>query len=198
MKPHLTARKRIEDIKKGPLLCPFFKRVLVLRDHGRDARDKNFWNREVAFKYKMSSLQAALGLAQVERAEELIQKKRAIFHYYSHALKYLPIQLNPQHPDTQNAYWMSSLLLNAELNLDKETFQNALAAYQIDTRPIFYPLSSLPAYRQSPDAERARLENKVSYELSPRGINLPSALILSEKELNYVCEHIEKVLGDYV
>lgn len=172
----------------------FFQRVLILRDHGRHPQDKSFWNQEIAFKYKMSSLQAALGLAQVERAGTLVAKKRDIFAHYAKGLQHLPVQLNPSFPDTQNAYWMSSLLLNPELELDKETFQKSLHAFQIDTRPMFYPLSSLPAYQQAKDTPRARQHNTVSYDISPRGINLPSALNLTEAALTYVCQKIEHVI----
>ncbi len=172
----------------------FYQRVLILRDHGRHPGDKSFWNQEVAYKYKMSSLQAALGLAQVERADALVQKKRAIFDHYQQSLQHLPVQLNPEPPETLNSYWMSTLLLDADVPLDKEAFQQALRSYQIDTRPMFYPLSSLPAYAEARDQERAREENTVSYDLSPRGINLPSALSLSDAELAYVCDRIQHVI----
>ncbi len=174
----------------------FFQRVLILRDHGRHPQDKSFWNQEIAFKYKMSSLQAALGLAQVERADALVEKKRAIFAFYARELKHLPVQLNPDFSGTYNSYWMSSLLLNPEVNHDKESFQKALLAYQIDTRPMFYPLSSLPAYERATDTARARQDNMVSYDLSPRGINLPSALSLSEAALTYVCQNIVQIIGE--
>lgn len=63
-----------------------YHRVLFLRDHGRQPGDKMFWNTEVAYKYKMSSLQAALGLAQLERIEELVARKREIFAWYQQEL----------------------------------------------------------------------------------------------------------------
>ena len=65
-------------------------RVLFLRDHGRKPGDKLFYNSEVAFKYKMSSMQAALGLAQLERIEELIARKREIFSWYAEELRGVP------------------------------------------------------------------------------------------------------------
>jgi perosamine synthetase len=64
-----------------------FRRTLVLRDHGRKPGDKQFWNTEIAYKYKMSSMQAALGLAQLERIEELIERKREIFGWYRQELE---------------------------------------------------------------------------------------------------------------
>src|SRR5262249_5542041 len=62
------------------------ERVLVLRDHGRQPGGRTFWNGEVAFKYKMSALQAALGLAQLERIDELVSRKREIFGWYRRGL----------------------------------------------------------------------------------------------------------------
>ncbi len=64
-----------------------YNRCLLLRDHGRQAAGKMFWNLEIAYKYKMSSMQAALGLAQLERINELIEKKRVIFQWYQEDLK---------------------------------------------------------------------------------------------------------------
>src|SRR5665647_807553 len=69
----------------GMLVCnreDIYRRVLFLRDHGRSPGDKMFYNTEVAYKYKMSSMQAALGLAQLERIDELVERKREIFKCY--------------------------------------------------------------------------------------------------------------------
>src|SRR5258706_618749 len=74
-----------------------FQRVLFLRDHGRSPGDRMFYNTEVAYKYKMSSMQAALGLAQLERVEELLARKRQIFEWYRSFLTGQPgITLNAE------------------------------------------------------------------------------------------------------
>ena len=82
------------------------ERVRILQDHGRRPGDTNFFNHEVGFKYKMSALQAAIGLAQVERVEELIARKREIFRWYHDALSPLPLILNAEPSGILNSYWM--------------------------------------------------------------------------------------------
>jgi perosamine synthetase len=173
-----------------------YERVLVLRDHGRRPGDVSFFNHEVAFKYKMSSMQAALGLAQVERAEELVGLKRQIFAWYADALRDIPeVTLNPEPAGTRNSYWMVTAVLDPSLGLKKEALSQQLAARGVATRPFFHPLSSLPAYELLPEGEAARRRNNVSYEISPHGINLPCALTLTHKHVERVCQELRGVIA---
>lgn len=168
-----------------------YRKCLFLRDHGRSSGPKMFYNDEVAHKYKMSSMQAALGLAQLERLGELIARKREMFAWYAEALAGIKgISLNVEKPGTLNTYWMISILLDPALGIQKETLMKALSAHKIDTRPFFYPLSSLPAYRKNLDIARAAHENVNSYGLSPYGLNLPSALCLGKNEIEFVAEKL--------
>src|SRR5438046_8211939 len=89
------------------------ERVLRLRDHGRPPGDRTFWNTEVGYKYKMSSLQAALGLAQLERIEALTARKRDIFGWYREALAGVPgVTLNHEPAGTRNSYWMVTAVID--------------------------------------------------------------------------------------
>jgi perosamine synthetase len=171
-------------------------RVLALRDHGRPPGDRAFWNTEVAYKYKMSALQAALGLAQLERVEELVAGKRAIFEHYRRRLSPIAaFTLNSEPPRTKNSYWMTTLLFDPSLGLSKEDAISRLSAAGIDARPFFYPLSSLPAYRNTLQAPAAAQRNRESYRISPWGINLPSALTLTEDQVDYVCSVVRSIVG---
>ena len=98
-----------------------FARVLRLRDHGREPGDRLFVNQEVAYKYKMSALQAAFGLAQLERIEELVARKREIFSWYArHFGGDNGVTLNHEAPTTKNTYWMVTAVFDRELGLRKE------------------------------------------------------------------------------
>src|SRR5262249_54403659 len=99
--------------------------------------------------------------------------------------------LNAEPPGTKNSYWMTTLVLDAGLGVAKEDLLARLAARGIDGRPFFYPLSSLPAFYALPQAEAARRRNRVSYRLSPFGLNLPSALSLTQEQVEYVCTVIQ-------
>src|SRR5262249_19308185 len=123
------------------------ERVQVLRDHGRLPGDFSFRNEEGAFKYKMSSMQAALGKAQVERLDELVDGKRQIFGWYQERLgDVAALTLNAEPEGRKNSYWMSTVVVDPERGLRKEAVGAALSEHGIDTRPFFHPLSSLPAY----------------------------------------------------
>ncbi len=173
-----------------------FERVLVLRDHGRVPGDVSFFNREVAFKYKMSSMQAALGLAQTERAEELVHRKREIFGWYAEFLSGLPgVTLNPEPAGTRNSFWMATALLDPALGWNKVRLAQRLAEFGIDTRPFFHPLSSLPAYAHLPHAATASRRNAIAYEISPHGINLPCALSITRDQVELVCSAIRSIIA---
>lgn len=173
----------------------FYQRILILRDHGRAVGDKQFWNDEVAFKYKMSSMQAALGLAQMERIEELVTRKRQIFAWYQQALAGEEgITLNYEAHGVKNTYWMVTAILDPVFGIQKERLMTLLSECGIATRPFFYPLSSLPAYEGLEQAKQAQKRNRMSYEVSPYGVNLPSALSVTEKQVMYVCDILVELL----
>lgn len=172
-----------------------YRRVLALRDHGRPPGDTGFFNEEVAFKYRMSNLQAAMGMAQLERASELVARKREIFQWYHEELGHLPgVTLNAEPTGSVNSFWMSTIVWDAHFGLDKGQMSAALKAQGIDTRPFFHPLSSLPAYAESTAAGAARQANVQAYRISPYGINLPSSARLTRDEAAWVSQQVRTVL----
>jgi perosamine synthetase len=172
-----------------------YRECLTQRDHGRTPGDLMFWNRKIGHKYRMSSMQAALGLAQLERLPELIARKRAIFDWYRGALGTLPgITLNSEAADVRNVYWMVTVLVDPKLGWTKEKLVPALREQNIDCRPFFYPLSMLPAYQSFPSAAAARARNSASYAVAPYGVNLPSALSLTQEQVEVVASTLKSVL----
>lgn len=173
-----------------------FERALVLRDHGRTKTNfRNFYNTEVAFKYRMSSLQAAFGLAQLERVEQLIARKREIFSWYKQRLEGVPgLQLNAEPDGWFSTYWMTTVILDSAHGLDTQQLMSEFEKRTIDVRPFFHPLSSLPAFGGSEEAAKAKARNKVAYDIAPRAINLPSAMRLTEAQVDRVCEVLKEIL----
>lgn len=173
-----------------------YARVMQLRDHGREPGDVLFRNTEVAFKYKMSPVSAAIGLGQVERAEELVVRKREIFNWYHEALSEVNgVQLNHEPDNTKNSYWMVTAVLDPKLGWPKEKLMGALDKEGIDSRPMFYPLSSLSAYDGVFQSAMARDRNEVSYRITPWGINLPSALCLKKGQVQRVVDALIQILS---
>ncbi|MDQ8729107.1 DegT/DnrJ/EryC1/StrS family aminotransferase [Bradyrhizobium sp. LHD-71] len=173
-----------------------FERAQFLRDHGRSrANYKNFLNTEVAYKYRMSDLQAAFGLAQLERIDELLAKKRRIFEWYRMRLGDVPgLALNAEPPEFVNSYWMTTVVLDPSIGLTTADVRSRFEEYGLDVRPFFHPMSSLPAFAGYPKVEEAQKGNSVAYSISPRAFNLPSALELSEAQVDRVCDLLKTFL----
>jgi len=146
-----------------------YEQVLTLSNHGRARRQaKQFWPEIVGFKYKMSNIQASIGLAQMERIDELVDRKRQIFRDYCERLAGLNgVTLNAESPGTIIGAWMPSAVFDPATGVTREKLQSAFAADNIDARVFFYPLSSLPMFGDKP-------ENRHAWEIPGRAINLPS------------------------
>jgi len=182
----------------GMVVCDddrLWERMLFLRDHGRLPGDVTFRSVEVGWKYKMSEFQAAFGRVQLDRLAELIERKRQIFAWYAERLADAPLTLNVERDGDLNTYWMVTAIIDESLGLTAAHLAAKLGELNIATRPFFSPLSSLPAYAGSPDVESARRRNPVSYDLAPRGINLPSSLMLTEVQVDRVCVAVMNVLS---
>ena len=173
-----------------------YEKILFYRDHGRSLSGKMFWNDEVAYKYKMSSMQAALGLAQLERIEELVDAKRRIFNWYQQNLKGIQeITLNYEAEHIKNSYWMVTVILDAALGISKEQVIDYMRDRKISSRPFFYPLSSLPAYQTLISGENIKNQNTISYAISPLGVNLPCGLDMTEEKVKIVCEALLQLVN---
>ncbi len=163
-----------------------FARVKSLGDHGRDP-SRPLAAVEVGYKYKMSNIQAALGLAQLERVDELVNRKREINNLYQSFLnKNQKINVSKELEGCKSIFWMTSIeLIDADFQL-REKFMKALKDRKIDSRPVFSPMSSLPMFRK-------KLENPVSYKIGASSINLPSGHNLKDEEIEYVSNVINEL-----
>ena len=175
-----------------------YERCLTLKAHGRTGDLTKYCCYEVAYKYAMSDLQAALGLAQLERVDELVNKKRQIFQWYAQQLSDCStLTLNPTSNNTNNSYWLITALLDPSLGLDKHFIAQELEEIGITIRPMFDPLSSIPAYAQHEDTPRARQVNHHAYSISPYAFNLPSGLTLQESDVQYICQALLDITKKY-
>jgi perosamine synthetase len=173
-----------------------FDRVLHMRDHGRKPGDRYFLNDEIAFKYRMSAVQAALGVAQMERIDALIAYKRAIFGWYAERLGNVPgVTLNAEPAGTFNSYWMVTLVPDAGLGFDKFTLMAELEKRNIDARPFFSRLSTLPAFEGREIAKRFLGPNDKGIAASTHGVNLPSGYNMTEDLVDIVCRAVQDAFG---
>lgn len=175
----------------GAFVCQdpaLYEKVLMLSNHGRASHQrKQFWPDAIGFKYKMSNVQAAIGCAQVERIDELIDGKRRIFSYYQAKLAGLPLTMNPQPEGTVNGYWMPSIVVDEEVAFDRDALLARFQQDHIDGRVFFWPLSMLPMFQAQPEHVR-------SYGLWPRAVNLPAYHDLTEAEMDRVVHCVRQAL----
>ncbi len=166
-----------------------FERAVFLNSQGSDPK-KKFWQTEVGCKYRMSNLQAALGIAQLSRIEDIIDKKRKIFQWYKEELRNInSFQINTERPDSRNNYWMVTVVVDKKFKIKKTPLMKKLLKYNIESRPFFYPLSSMPPFKTT-------VENPVSYSLSDYAVNLPCALNLTRSKVKYICNIIKEIIKE--
>ena len=163
-----------------------FEKAQYFGDHGRDPKVPLF-NTSIGFKYKMSNMQAALGLAQLERVEEIVAQKKKIFKWYQSRLNDIELlKLNVEKKNVNNIFWMTSIILSNDIPETRDDFIQKLKEKGVDSRPVFHPLSSMPMFQ--------RENNPNAYFVGSRGINLPSGHNLSEEEIDYVCGAIKQLV----
>lgn len=171
-------------------------RVLFLRDHGRKPGDRFFQNHEIAFKYRMNAVTAALGIAQMERIDALIAHKRAIYGWYHDRLADMDgLTLNCEPEGVSNSYWMVTAVPCEAYGFDKFALMAEMERRNIDTRPFFSPLSSLPAFDAHPEAKRFVTPNDCGQFIARVGINLPSGYNMTEEKVDIVCAAFREVLA---
>ncbi len=162
------------------------ERATFLKDHAMSA-EKRYWHPEIGFNYRLTNLQAALGVAQLERVETIITRKRANAAYYNQLLSDVSgLRLPPEAVWAKNVYWMYSILLDDAFPLSRDQLMAHLKRQAIDSRPFFYPLHTMPPY--------ARGESyPVAEDLARRGLNLPSSSRLTPKQIERICAAIREV-----
>jgi perosamine synthetase len=157
------------------------ERARVLRDHGM-SKTKRYWHDFVGYNYRLTNIQAAIGVAQFERLSEFVNKKRKIANYYNSFLEQYKIFQTPKDEHgCINSYWLYTCLIKKNKYFDREEIMSYLEINGIETRPIFYPMHIMPPYKQF------AIDNYENSEIiSNTGFSLPSSVNLSEDELIYI------------
>lgn len=172
-----------------------------LADHCRSLRnlcfkaEKRFEHDELGWNFRMSNLQAALGVAQLERLDEFVARKRAMGKRYMELLAEMPgLHLPLSQTDyAENIYWVFGLVLDDDMPFEATTIMKRLGERSIGTRPFFWPMHEQPVFRKlglftgscCPVAER----------IARRGFYLPSGLAVTEKQQELVAESLREVLA---
>jgi perosamine synthetase len=159
-----------------------------MRDHGMSSR--RYWHEIIGFNYRMTNLQAAVGVAQLGRIDDILAAKRRIAADYDDVFRdHAAITRPPSTDWAENVFWLYTILIDFDaFGTAREAATAKLDALEIETRPAFIPLHQQPPYRSNdhfPVAER----------ISSRGISLPSAPNLTRAEVRRIAESVMEILG---
>lgn len=152
-----------------------------------------FRHEDLGFNFRLTNVQAAIGLGQVERIDELVARKREIASRYAAGLRGLPLQLPVEREWATNVYWMYGVVLEDEAGMDAAEFARRLGALGVDTRPFFLGMHEQPALRKRGLFVGERFP--VAERLARYGLYLPSGLALTDEQQDRVIAAVREVLA---
>lgn len=165
-------------------------RVRQLKGQGMDP-NRRYWFPIIGYNYRMTNIAAAIGLAQLEKAEWHIERRREVAKWYCEGLKgNSAIVLPVEKKWARNVYWMFSVVLDEKLSVERDVVMAGLAKEGIETRPIFYPMHTLPPYRRLARGKRF----PVAERIASRGLNLPTSARLTHEDIDLVCDALKKCI----
>lgn len=162
------------------------KRALIRRDHGM-RKDRRYWHDVIGYNYRLTNMQAAIGCAQLEQIDTFRNKRKEIFYFYDQYL--LPsgyFEKQTIHPSGEGSYWLYTLCLNNNVNINRDQLIEELLNSGVDTRPLFYPMHEMPAFKEV----KMPTDYDTSRDISYRGISLPSSVTLTEEDIKKVSTNL--------
>ncbi|MHB8055749.1 MAG: DegT/DnrJ/EryC1/StrS family aminotransferase [Candidatus Aminicenantales bacterium] len=170
----------------------------ALADRARRLKDlahdpgRRFLHTELAFNYRMTNVQAAIGLAQLEEIDRFILRKQRMAAAYQKGLAGIRgLTLPVEKPRARNVYWMYAVLVEEDFGMSRDALMKGLKERGIDTRTFFIPVHRQPIFSKDPDYKNVRCP--VSDELGRRGFYLPSGLALTVAQIKEVCAAVKAI-----
>jgi perosamine synthetase len=157
-------------------------------------QDRRFVHRQLGWNFRMTNLQAALGVAQLEKLQEFVAIKRQMGKKYTQLLADVNcIQLPAERTEyAENIYWVYGVVLTKEVDFDAKEAMKRLAERKVGTRPFFWPIHEQPVFKKTGMFERENYP--VAEKLARRGFYVPSGLALTELQIEYVVECLKEIL----
>lgn len=186
-----NGNKMITTSGGGALICPdkeSAQRALFLATQARENRPY-YYHETIGYNYRLSNVSAAIGCAQMEELDWRVNRRRAIHGIYADALRDNPVVSVHTNPDdTFNSnYWLSTILLDDASSVSADDLRQKLASHNIETRLLWRPMHMQPVYKDAP-----AYVNGVSERLFDHGLCLPSSTTLSDEQIQYVAQLINR------
>ena len=182
---------------EGGMMITNNEKIATRARHLRDLSFKNeekriYLHSEIGYNYRITNLQAAIGLAQFERIDQLAEMRRKNARLYNKQLKEVNgLKLPTEKSWAKNVFWMYSIQVEPDFGISRDELMKELAEKGIETRPFFIPMNKQPVFK------KMNLFKNESYpvaeELSQKGLYLPSSSGLKTDELDYICKTITKI-----
>jgi len=176
-----------------------YKKAKLLSHHGIDEKltGKYFWSNIVGYNFTWTNLQASLALAQLNRIDELIAHKRWLFKEYKKHLEFIDgLKMSNSYDNVESVYWITVIVLDSSYELNKEKLMEKFLEYNIDTRPMYYPISSMPPFQSYITDKNMSSINSISYNLSKYAICLPNGNNLNSKDVEQICNALKSIIKD--
>jgi len=155
-------------------------RVRLLKGQGMDLQ-RRYWFPVVGYNYRMTNIEAAIGLAQLENVGRFIEKRRLIAQWYKESLEEIPgIVLPAEKEYALHSYWMYTILIGEEFGSNRDATMDMLQKNGVETRPMFYPMHIMPVYKEG----SGRL--KIAEQIASKGINLPTFYDMREDDVKFI------------
>jgi perosamine synthetase len=156
----------------------------IMRDHGMSLQ-KKYWHEFAGVNFRMTNMQAAIGVAQLKRIDSFLSERKSVFKRYDKNFKSNDqLSLLPNNRWSENSYWLYTLLLKEFTEQKRDKLLKALSGRGIDARPGFYPLHKMPPYKKYSDGS----DYPISSFLGSSLINLPSSPSLSSDEVDHIAQ----------
>ncbi len=155
--------------------------INLLKNHGM-SKEKRYWHDILGYNYRLTNIQSAIGLAQLERINEFIKKRNEIVHIYKEILENIPgIEFQKINSKSKAVYWLFSILAN---NIPRDNLIKKLENAEVETRKVFYPLNKMRPYLDSSEFPNSEI-------IAKKGVTLPTHIDLKEEQIKYICDIIK-------
>jgi len=169
------------------------ERAMALKDLAF-SKKRRFLHTDLGFNYRMTNIQAAIGLAQLEKIEELAERRRRNAHLYNNSLRNVKgIKLPIEKEWAKNVYWMYSIVVEEDFGISRDELMEKLKAKGIETRTFFIPMHQQPVFQEEMCLFKGESYH-VAEKLSKEGMYLPSSSGLKEDEINFICDAIKEMV----
>ena len=176
---------------EGGMICfkdrKIAEKAKILRDHGM-SKVKKYWHELAGHNFRMTNIQAAIGVAQLARIEDFREAREKIFNMYDQFFHENERVITPQiHEWSTNSYWLYTILIKDISEVTRDEIIQKMMGLGIDVRPGFYPLHQMPTYVNYSTGEYPN-----SSEISQKAISLPTSIMLKETDVQFIADSLLK------